>query len=117
MRKTYVAKRDRLKVGHGDVVGEIHGGEAFPAVDAESSHSLLGLGWVSEGRGTVPLDEATHGAFAAGELKEHEPADPDAVKAFKKAQAEIAALTATPATAEPTVKTPAPKAKKTPKAK
>lgn len=115
MRKTYVAKRDRLKVGHEDQLGEIHGGEAFPA--REVTHSLLGLGWVTEGRGTVPVDDATHGAFASGELAAHEPADPDAIKAFKKAQVEIAAVTSTPAADAPKAKTPAPKAPKTPKAK
>lgn len=114
MRKTYVARRDRLKVGHEDQLGEIHGGEAFPA--REVTHSLVGLGWVTEGRGTVPVDDATHGAFASGELGDHAPADPEAIKAFKKAQVEIAALS-TPEAETPKAKTPAPKTPKTPKAK
>lgn len=105
MQKRYVARRDRLKVGHGDTIGEVHGGEAFPAADAESSHALLGLGWVGEGRGTVPVDDATHGAFADGELDDHAPADPAAVKAFKQARKEAEAIAA----GEPIETAPAPK--------
>lgn len=116
MKKRYVARRDRLKVGHGDTVGEVHGGEAFPAADAESSHSLLGLGWVSEGRGTVPIDDATHGAFADGELDDHAPADPAAVKAFKQARKEAEAIAAgEPIATAPTA--PAAKKRKAPAAK
>lgn len=114
MKKRYVARRDRLKVGHGDTIGEVHGGEAFPAADAEASHSLLGLGWVSEGRGTLPVNDATHGAFADGELADHAPADPAAVKAFRKARAEAEAAAAA-AAGEPIETAPAaPAAKKAP---
>jgi len=117
MEKRFVARRDRLRAGG----GHIHTGEAFPA--AELSPSLLGLGWVSEGRGTVPVDDSTHEAFAEGELADHEPADPAAVKAFKKAQreAETPAPAAAPEGGAPTTsapkKTSKPKAKKTSKAK
>ncbi len=86
--KTYVARRDQLRVHE----GSIHTGEAFPAGDV--TPSLLTLGWVREGVGTVPVDDGAHAAFAEGEAARHRPADPAAVKAFKKARAEAAAIAA-----------------------
>jgi len=105
--KLYKAQRDRLRT-HG---GEIHAGEAYPA--AEVTPSLLGIGWVTEGLGSAPVDDRTHAAFAAGELDRHEPADPAAVKAFKKAQAdaeEAEAARAAAAAATAAAPTPAPAA-------
>jgi hypothetical protein len=57
--KTYVARRDNLKVLH----GYVHGGQAFPA--EEVTFALLNTGWVSEGVGVLPTDVGTHDAFQA----------------------------------------------------
>ena len=112
--KIYKAQRDRLRTHD----GHIHAGEAYPA--AEVTPALLGTGWVTEGLGTVPVDPGTHAAFASGELARHEPADPDAVKAFKKAQADAAeqeAARAAAAEAARTTLAPAPAAKPAAKSK
>jgi len=60
--KTYIAKRDRLKVMHGFV----HTGEAFPAGDV--TDALLTVGWVGEGAGGLPTDEGAHSGFSEAEL-------------------------------------------------
>src|SRR6267143_1649814 len=68
--KTFVAKRDQLRVHD----GQVHTGEAFPASDV--TPSLLDLGWVREGRGTMPRDRGSHKAFSKGETAAHGPAAP-----------------------------------------
>jgi hypothetical protein len=60
--KTYVAKRDRLKV----MDGFVHTGEAFPAGDV--TNALLTVGWVGEGAGGLPTDEGSHSGFSEAEL-------------------------------------------------
>lgn len=106
--KLYVAQRDQLRTHD----GHIHAGEAYPA--AEVTPSLLGVGWISEGVGTAPVDPGTHAAFAPGELARHEPADPAAVKAWTQAQADAAAA---PAGAPPAAPAPIASGRALPKAK
>jgi len=76
--KTYIAKRDRLKV----MDGFVHTGEAFPAGDV--TDALLTVGWVGEGAGGLPTDEGTHSGFSDAELAGlGKAAKPKAAKAAK----------------------------------